>query len=205
MKAEHFEILVEEPSMEAFLRELLPRLLDGRATFEVHAHQGKGDLLTKLHWRLKAYSQWLPETWRIVVVVDRDRDDCMTLKQRMEQAAVDTGLLTRNRADKAPWQILNRVAIEELEAWYFGEWPGLLKNFPKAPATIPAQAKYRQPDAIAGGTWEALERILRRAGYFASGLNKMELATALGRTIDPAANCSPSFQVFRAALLEAVA
>lgn len=204
MKAEHFEILVEEPSMEAFLRELLPRLLDGRATFEVHPHQGKSDLLAKLYGRLKAYAQWLPETARIIVVVDRDSDDCTMLKQRMEQAALDTGLLTRSRAGTAPWQVLNRMAVEELEAWYFGDWPGLRRSYPRAPATVPAQAKYKQPDAIAGGTWEALERILQRAGYFASGLNKMELAAALGRTIDPAANRSPSFQIFRAALLEAV-
>lgn len=45
MRATHFELLVEEPSMEAFLRALLPRLLPQGRTFEVHAFQGKGDLM----------------------------------------------------------------------------------------------------------------------------------------------------------------
>jgi len=69
-------VLVEEHSMEVFLAGLLPRLLGQRATFTVHAHQGKSDLLAKLAPRLRAYAKWLPATWRIVVVVDRDRDDC---------------------------------------------------------------------------------------------------------------------------------
>jgi hypothetical protein len=41
MRAEHFEILVEEPSMEAFLLELLPRLIGTRSTFTIHTHQGE--------------------------------------------------------------------------------------------------------------------------------------------------------------------
>jgi len=46
MTANHLEILVEEPSMEAFLAQLLPRLLGERATFTLHVHQGKRDLFT---------------------------------------------------------------------------------------------------------------------------------------------------------------
>jgi hypothetical protein len=72
MTALHLELLVEEPSMEAFLRALLPRMLPAGHTFEVHPFQGKDDLLGKLKARLRGYAQWLPEDWRIVVVVDRD-------------------------------------------------------------------------------------------------------------------------------------
>ncbi len=75
----HLEFLVEEPSMEAFLRELLPRLLPENCSFEIHPFQGKKDLLEKLEGRLRGYSSWLPEHWRIVVVVDRDGDDCRQL------------------------------------------------------------------------------------------------------------------------------
>lgn len=53
MRASHLELLVEEPSMEAFLRALLPRLLPQGRTFEVHAFQGKGDLMDKLETRLR--------------------------------------------------------------------------------------------------------------------------------------------------------
>lgn len=36
MTVAHIEFLVEEPSMEAFLRGLLPRLLDEQTTFGVY-------------------------------------------------------------------------------------------------------------------------------------------------------------------------
>ena len=76
MAAIHVVMLVEEPSMEVFLRALLPRLLPHDRTFEVHPFQGKSDLLGKIEARLRAYASWLPDDWRIVVVVDRDGDDC---------------------------------------------------------------------------------------------------------------------------------
>ena len=52
MAGHHFELLVEEPSMEAFLRGLLPRLMPSDRSFEVHAFQGKSDLLGNLAGRL---------------------------------------------------------------------------------------------------------------------------------------------------------
>ncbi len=67
--------------MEAFLRILLPRLLPEDRSFEVHAFQGKSDLLGKLQDRLRGYARWLPEDWRIIVVVDRDDDECLALKK----------------------------------------------------------------------------------------------------------------------------
>lgn len=205
MKAEHLEILVEEPSMEAFLSGLLPRLLAERATFNTYTHQGKEDLLAKLTARMHGYAAWLPENWRIVVVIDRDDDDCGELKQRMEQAAADAGLRSRSAADEQGWQVVTRIAIEELEAWYFGDWKAVCEQYPRVPEGIPRKAPFRNSDAIAGGTWESLERILQRAGYFAGGLRKIELARALGMRADPDSNASKSFTAFRDALLEAVA
>ena len=204
MNAEHLEVLVEEPSMEAFLVELLPRLLEGRATFSIHAHQGKADLLSKLPGRLRGYSMWLPETMRIVVLIDRDDANCNDLKQVMEDAAEAAGLLTRTASGGADWQTVNRLAIEELEAWFFGEWTGVKSAYPRASATIPNQAKYRKPDEIAGGTWEALQRILMNAGYFSGGLRKMEAASAIGKHFDPTRASSPSFIAFRETIVEAL-
>jgi hypothetical protein len=205
MKAEHLEVLVEEPSMEAFLLGLLPRMLNGQATFRIHAHQGKSDLIRKLDGRLRGCAKWLPVSTRIVVLVDRDDDDCIALKKRMEQAAKAAKLLTRSTSGRAPWRVVNRLAIEELEAWFFGEWTGVRTAYPKASKAIPRQAPYRQSDAVAGGTWEALERVLRNGGYFPGGLRKMEAASAIGRQFDPALARSPSFIAFRDVLLEAVA
>jgi hypothetical protein len=205
MKAEHLEILVEEPSMEAFLRQLLPGLLGEKATFNVYPYQCKDDLLGKLHARLQGYASWLPENWRVVVVIDRDDDDCEELKQRMEHAASSAGLRTRNAGAAQTWQVANRIAIEELEAWYFGDWVAVRNMYLKVPATIPQKEPYRNPDEIQGGTWEAFERVLQKAGYFKTGLRKTEVARALGKCMDPAQNRSRSFAVFRDTVLEAVA
>ncbi len=57
MTAQHFEILVEEPSMEHFLHGLLP----ADRTYVIHAFQGKHDLFRKLEQRLRGYVRWLPE------------------------------------------------------------------------------------------------------------------------------------------------
>ncbi|MEO8409281.1 MAG: DUF4276 family protein [Propionivibrio sp.] len=205
MRAEHLEILVEEPSMEAFLRVLLPKVLPEGATFEIYPYQCKDDLLAKLPSRFMGYSSWLPNSWRIIVVVDRDDDDCEALKERMESMAIDAHLRTRTVAVAADWQVANRIAIEELEAWYFGDWQAVEDAYPRVPHTIPRQQQYREPDGVLGGTWEAFERVLQRAGYFRNGLRKTEAARMIAKHTNPARNSSGSFQVFRDAVLEAAA
>jgi len=96
------------------------------------------------------------------------------------------------------------MAIEELEAWYFGDWEAVRAAYPRVPQSVPNQQRYRQPDAIAGGTWEAFERLLQRHGYFKGGLPKIEVARTLGSHLDPTRCRSPSFVCFRDAILEAV-
>lgn len=204
MKTEHLEILVEEPSMEAFLRELLPRMLGPGVSFQIYPYQCKDDLLDKLPSRLRGYASWLPVTSRIVVIVDRDDDDCSDLKKKMEKMARDAGLHTRTSAADKNWQVVNRVAIEELEAWYFGDWEAVREVYPRVGANIPKKESYREPDGILGGTWEAFERVLQKAGYFKNGLRKMEAAREIGKRVDPQRNRSRSFKVFRDAILEAV-
>lgn len=205
MRTEHLEILVEEPSMEAFLRALLPRLLGNAASYNVYPYQCKDDLLGKLPARLRGYASWLPPTWRIVVVVDRDDDECVALKQRMEQMAADAGLSSRSATAATAWQVVNRIAIEELEAWYFGDWEAVRRVYPRVSTTVPRKENYRDPDAVAGATWEAFERVLQKAGHFKNGLRKTEVARVLGRSMEPHRNQSCSFQVFRDAMLDAIA
>lgn len=190
--------------MEAFLRELLPRLIGTDMTFQIHPHQGKRDLLGKLNARLRGYARWLPQTSRIVVIVDRDKNCCEQLKHQLENMAEAASLVTRSSAGASSWQVVNRIAVEELEAWYFGDWSAVRRAYPGVSKHIPEQAKYRNPDSISGGTWEAFERVLQKSGYYTSGLRKIEAAQKVGRQIEPALNASPSFSVFRDALLEAV-
>lgn len=205
MTAQHLEFLVEERSMEAFLRALLPSVLPEGRTFRVHAFRRKPDLLQKLESRLRAYARWLPHECRIVVMVDRDKEECQALKKRLEESADRAGLLTRSRAAGQHWQLVNRVVIEELEAWYFGDWEAVQAAYPRVSKTIPSKAAYRVPDAITGGTWEAFERILKRYGYFTTGLPKMDVARAIAAHMDPARNSSQSFRMFVNTVTEATA
>jgi hypothetical protein len=203
MSAAHLELLVEEPSMEAFLTALLPRLLPHGRTFVVHSFQGKSDLLGKLEARLRGYATWLPADWCIVVVVDRDDEDCRVLKGQLEVIARRARLRSRSRAGSAPWQLVNRIAIEELEAWYFADWAAVRAAFPRASTNVPRRQGFRSPDAIAGGTWEAFERVLQAHGYFKGGLLKIEAARAIGAHVDPKRSSSPSFLALSNAIAEA--
>jgi hypothetical protein len=187
---DHIELLVEESSTEAALRALLPRFLEG-VSFEIHPHQGKPDLLAKLPGRLRGYARFLPNTARVVVLVDRDNDDCVELKERMIATEAASRLIRDGR-----FAVVNRIAIEELEAWFFGDWQAVLNAYPRVKSTIPQKSGYRDPDAIAGGTWEAFERILRAAGYMKGGLRKTEAARKIGGFLDPVRNSSVSFQHF---------
>ena len=200
---QHLVVLVEEPSMEEFLRIVLPRVLPVACGFEVHPFRDKFNLLRNLESRLRGYARWLPDDWRIVVMVDRDNDACQEIKARLEAASAAAGLRTRSRAGGADWQVVNRIVIEELEAWYFGDWQAVRSAYPRVSGSVPGRAGYRDPDAIRGGTWEAFERILKKSRYFATGLRKIEAARAVAVHIDPERNRSESFKSFHAAVVEA--
>ena len=207
MGASHIEFLVEERSMEVFLNHLLSRCLPEGCTFQVHAYRGKERLLRKLEDRLKGYALWLPENWRIVVVVDLDKDQCDQLKSKLEEACQQAGLQSRRAAGGPQWQVVTRIAIEELEAWYFGDWQAVCKAFPRVSPTVPTRSGYRNPDAIniRGGTWEAFEHVLQQKGYCKQGLLKVQTATTMGKHMQPQENRSPSFRMFWQAIIEATA
>lgn len=193
-------VFVEEFSMEAALEQLLPKLL-GDIEFQIIRFQCKDDLLKKSPERLRGYASWLPANWRILVLVDRDDDDCIVLKAELENMAAAAGLLTKTAADNGQcFQVVNRIAIEELEAWFFGDWSAVEAAYPRVPATLPQKAGFRDPDAVAGGTWEALERVLKKAGYFSTGLRKVELARSVAVHMNPPNNTSRSFQIFAGAV-----
>lgn len=67
---------------------------------------------------------------------------------------------------------------------------------PEVEATIPRKADFREPDAIAGGTWERFSEIMQSAGYFPGGFAKIKAAQEIGQHLEPAKNRSPSFQSF---------
>lgn len=193
-------VLVEEPSMEEALQRLLPKMLGHGISAEIRQFQCKDDLLKQLPQRLMGYAQWLPDTAKVMVIVDRDDDDCQVLKAQLEQMAHQAGLGTRQAQVKGQFQVINRIAIEELESWFFGDWEAVRAAYPKVDATLPKKAGYRDPDAIKGGTWEAIERELQKKGYFKQGLRKLELARSVASNMDPSRNRSDSFCCLRDAL-----
>lgn len=191
----HIEFLVEEPSAEAALNVLLPKILPAGIGFKIHPYNGKSDLLKKLPARLRGYKTWIPADWKIVVLTDEDRGNCTEIKNAMESAGSRAGFVTKfiNSGD---FQVLNRIAVEELEAWFFGDVPALVAAYPGVPPTLASRAGYRDPDLIRGGTWEKLEKVLQNAGHFAAGLPKIEAAKEISNYMIPENNRSKSFQVF---------
>src|SRR4051794_31392796 len=108
----HLELFVEEASAEAALEALLPKILGSAVSFRIFPHQGKPDLLRNLPARLRGYRRWLPEDWRVVILVDADGAACERIKADLEGMVRGAHLTTRQvSADQ--FQVLTRIAIEE--------------------------------------------------------------------------------------------
>lgn len=194
----HIEFLIEEASTEIVLSEIVPKILGEESTFKVHDFRGKSNLLKKLPNRMRGYGNLIKhqEDLRIVVLLDKDSQDCQTLKQTLEQIAAEADLTTRSSSND--FQVLNRIIIEELKAWFFGDIGAVREAYPKVPLSLTSRKSYRIPDEIKGGTWEALERILSSAGYYEKGfMPKTEVARNIAPFMNPEINSSKSFQVFR--------
>lgn len=204
MKWKHIEFMLEEDSAEVALQALLPRLLPQTVTWDLHPFQGKTNLLASLPSRLRAYRKWIPSDWGIVVLMDEDRADCRALKAKMEAISLGVGFATKSAPDKTGnFQVINRLCIEELEAWFFGDVPALCAAYPGVPTELAKRRAYRNPDAIRGGTWEALERVLQSAGHHRGGLAKKQAARDITAHMKPETNNSVCFRAFRSALLSA--
>ena len=184
--------------MAAFLDEFLPRHLAAAMGWRAIDYGSKQQLLARLPQRLAGYAR-CPTGHRplSLVLVDRDDEDCLALKRRLESACAAAGLLTRATLAAGSFDVLNRIVVEELEAWFFGDavaleqgWHGL--------GRVARQAAYRDPDAVRGGTHEALLREFQRAGHLRglTRLPKIDTARTMGGLIDPARNTSRSFHHF---------
>lgn len=194
----HLEFLLEEPSAEAALNNLLPKLiLKDETTWRLIVYNGKSDLLSGLEGALRGYASWITEDYRLVILLDRDEQDCKVLKQKLNSIAESANLVTKSQ--NPFFQVLNRIAIEELEAWFLGDPTAIRAAYPKV-RQFEHQEKYRDPDNVRGGTWEALESLLQKAGYYPNGLPKIEAARRISSFMNPQINKSKSFQVFHEGL-----
>ena len=101
-----------------------------------------------------------------------------------------------------------RLAIEEMEAWYFGDETALLKAYPKAKKDI--INRYEQDSVCA--TWEVLadavypggSAAVKKAGWPLPGQIKHEWAEKIGPLLSPDRNVSPSFGKLRDGLRQLI-
>lgn len=184
--------------MAAVLAALLPRLLARRpVASKVIDHGSKQALERDLSARLRGYAPQ-PDI-RVLVLVDRDNEDCRVLKQRLEASASRAGLATKTvPLGDGRFRVVNRIVVEELEAWFLGDVAALRTAFPGIPSTLGAMTRFRDPDAIPGGTWEALLRVLQKAGHYAGSerLPKIEVARRVAGHMTLLGNRSRSFHHF---------
>lgn len=107
----------------------MPKIIRQRATVNYINMRNKSRLLQELPSRLRGYRSLIDngDDIGIVVLIDRDSDDCAQLKSRLELMARDAGLGTKTSTKDARFIVVNRIAIEELEAWFIGDHEPLKK------------------------------------------------------------------------------
>lgn len=213
----HIEILVEDTSGEKLLESSLPKLLGTQGephTWRVHAYKGIGRvpknlnaggdpakrfLLDQLPRLLRGYGK-TPGIDAVVVVLDADGRNCTEFLAELKALAAS--------CNPAP-NTLFRIAIEEMEAWYFGDRQALTKAYPKAKVDV--LQRYTQ-DSVCG-TWELLAdaiypggaSAIKKAGWPLPGQVKHEWAEKISPLLEPDRNVSPSFGKLRDGLRRLVA
>jgi hypothetical protein len=212
----HIEILTEDISGKALLDHLLPkligplnephywRIIDFHGVGHIPPGMRDGDpkkrtLLNKLPAMLRGYSRQ-KNIDAVVVVLDTDKNECVAWLAELQSLAAASG---------AGGKTMFRLAIEETEAWYFGDPGALHAADPKArKATL---KRYRQDtvcstremlaDALHPGALAALSK----PGSPRPGDLKHEWANRIGPLMNPDANRSPSFGKLRDGLRRQVA
>lgn len=213
----HIEILVEDASGAKLLESLLPKLFGEQGkphTWRVHAYKGIGRipknlgaggdpakriLLDQLPKILRGYGK-TPGIDAVVVVLDSDRRDCVDFLAELKALAAGYNPVPNT---------LFRIAIEEMEAWYFGDQQALTTAYPKAKIDV---LQCYQQDSVCG-TWEKLadaiypggSTAIKKAGWPLPGQVKYEWAEKIGPLLDPDRNISPSFGKLRDGLRRVVA
>jgi hypothetical protein len=200
------DVLVEEWSAEIVVQKFFrPWLLheSGRPlNIETRRFNGKPDLVDNLPIVLSGYARARRggQDVRVAVLVDQDTDDCSMLKKNLERAAAGAGLDSLSRSG-GPAAVVNRIAVRELENWYFGDWQAVRSAFPKVTGRAPAP--YRtNADATTYKTSDRFARTLAAAGV--GETSKRVWAERIAVQLDVSRNQSDSFRAFASGLLKLV-
>lgn len=205
----HIEVLIEDSSGEKLLQALLPKFLGEQGaphTWRLHSYKGVGRipkgltnaadpakriLLANLPRLLGGYGR-TPGIDAVVVILDSDRYDCREFLMELK--------LIAGGCNPAP-NTMFRLAIEEMEAWYFGDEVAILQAYPRAKKEV--LTRYNQ-DSVCG-TWELLadavypggSAAIKKAGWPLPGQVKHKWAEEIGPLLALDRNVSPSFGKLR--------
>jgi len=208
----HFEFLVEGQTELTALSILLRNIIgeyEQPHTWKIHKHRGIGKipddpalrpnksdqtLLHNLPSKLRAYGKEMRDNVVVTILVDLDDKNCNKFKSNL------TGLL--EYCEQRP-KSLFCIAIEELEAWFFGDRSAIEIAYPDVNCDI--LDNYEQ-DSICH-TWEKLAEAIHPGGFtslsqYGKRSNKIleqkrVWAKDICPNIDVENNLSPSFQYFR--------
>ena len=175
---------LEEPSAEAMLQGLLPRLLPEGARTRFVVFEGKQDLEKQLVRRIRGYRG----NARFVVLRDQDAGDCRIVKKRLVEKCAEAGKPNA----------LVRIACHELESWYLADLAAV-ENGLGVNALVRLQNKnpYRVPDS-----WPVPSAQLSR---IVPSYQKISGSRAIGPYLDLENTRSRSFAVFVAGLRQLTA
>jgi hypothetical protein len=192
------EILVEELSAKAALQVLLPQLLPVGCSFRFIVFNGCHDLLGQLRRVLNGYANRIyrqgEQDLRVIVLVDADTKG-VDRKKLLEAEAAAAGLVTKTTAGaEAHFYVLNRIAVNELEAWLLGDRAAIQAAYPRIhPPHFKGMA--RNPDTMVKSSFELLH-LLQKGGYFTAGKQKQKWAADIAAKMNVYQNESTSFQHF---------
>ena len=186
------DFFTEEESAKIILNAILPQILPKGTEWNIYSFQGKNDMLKKLLFRLRAYHHEPLSSHKVVVLIDSDHQDCVELKSRLEQIADTAGLVTKT-SDGKSFRVVNRIVVEELEAWFFGDMPALSSAYSSIPRSLSTKKGYEFPDKIHDPA-EKLSHILKKE--YSGRLPKLEVAGRISRHMVAERNTSLSFRAF---------
>ncbi len=171
---------IEEPSAEAMLEGLLPRILPEDIHFRCIVFEGKQDLEGQLVRRMRGYRK--PGA-RFIVMRDQDATDCHVIKTRLADLCRDAG---------HP-ECLIRIACRELESWYLGDLNAVQAGLSmEGLSRLQDKRLYRNPDTV-----QSPARQLRQ---IAPTYQKVGGSRAIGPHLNPDNVRSNSFAVFIAGI-----
>ncbi|MER0440873.1 DUF4276 family protein [Emticicia sp. W12TSBA100-4] len=176
------EFLLEEPSMENVLNEILPKILPKgfilNSNCFLRPHQGKSDLRKSIPNKVRAFSH-SPEEVKIVILHDQDSNDCKELKRQIEDLCLQNG--------HCP--VLIRIVCRELESWYLGDMDAIQQIYPRFKANnYKRVAKFRNPDIC-----NASDELKKIIPDFQKGYASREIS----KHLNIEENQSESFKQFR--------